>query len=283
MTFSSEPQAPMPAYFIGHGSPYLLDEAQYPPDHPVSQGMNRIGQEILAQRPRAMLIVSAHWQSEKSGCSTGVQINSMSPTPQPLIYDFKGFADWLYRVQFAYKPDTSFSTEVTNLLRSADIPVDQVDRGFDHGVWAPLKKSGLDNAPFPIVQLSLFAGESMSAHLQLGKVLGPLRYEGVVIVGSGMAVHNLYDYFSARSSDVLSYVEPFDREVDAAVLQPLGTNRNAELVKLKQSKLLSTAHPTLEHLLPLYVVVGAAFSAAETEKMLENYEISISWSCYKFN
>ncbi|KAJ2720483.1 hypothetical protein GGI07_004566 [Coemansia sp. Benny D115] len=277
---TSSPSAPMPAYFVSHGGPNLLDDADYPPAHPVSQGMRRIGQDILAHRPRAMLVVSAHWQSPTR---TGLQINTKSPEPHPLIYDFGGFADWLFREQFAYTPDPGFSAEVADLVRSAGISTDQVDRGFDHGVWVVLKKAGLDNAPFPIVQMSLFAHESMPAHVRLGEILEPLRHSGVVIVGSGMAVHNLRDLFTSRSSGVRSYVDPFDKEIEAAVLKPVGKDRNAALEALEHSDLLRRAHPSLDHLLPLHVAAGAATGASTPEKLFDHYELSLSWSCYKLS
>ncbi|KAJ2347139.1 hypothetical protein GGF43_004824, partial [Coemansia sp. RSA 2618] len=107
--------------------------------------------------------------------------------------------------------------------------------------------------------------------------------QGVVVVGSGMAVHNLRDLFGLRGPQpgVRSYVEPFDKEIERAVSASAGERRQA-VAALAGSKYLRQAHPTLEHLMPLHVAVGAAGGSAQATKMLEAYQVSMSWSCYRF-
>ncbi|KAJ1900307.1 hypothetical protein LPJ66_001567 [Kickxella alabastrina] len=268
---------PLPVYFVSHGGPNLLDESDYPPTSAISKALRKIGDDIRAQNPRALLVLSGHWESN-SGKS--LQINGKSAFPKPLIYDFGGFPAWLYKEEFAHKTEPALTQQIAQLLTQGGIPVETVDRGLDHGAWVVLKKAGLESAPFPIIQLSLFRNDSMPQHVHLGQLLAPLREQGVVIVGSGMAVHNLRDYFGASATSVRSYVRPFDKEIETALLS--GENREQAILALSESDYLYKAHPTLEHLLPLHVAVGAAKGTANVEKILEAYQVSLSWSCYKF-
>lgn len=279
------PSAEMPVYFLSHGCPNLLDKSQYPFSEPIGKGLRQIGNEIRGLNPRGMVVISAHWEAGRST----VQINGKSAIPQPLIYDFYGFPDWFYREQFRHRVDPALAQQVVRAVSQYNIEIEPVDRGLDHGVWVSLKKAGLDNAQFPIVQLSLFANESMEDHVRLGKSLASLRHQGIVIVGSGMAVHNLRDMRGPEGNIVRAYVEPFDKEIERAVMteQQEEDRIVATVLELGQSKLLRKAHPTLEHLLPLHVAVGAATTAGTSkikgEKLLEAYQISMSWSCYKFS
>ncbi|KAJ1807274.1 hypothetical protein LPJ75_004844, partial [Coemansia sp. RSA 2598] len=239
-------------------------------------GLSKIGKEILELNPRALLVVSGHWEA---GAST-LQVNSKSGIQQPLIYDFYGFPSWMYKEEFPHRPGPELARQVSGMLGAAKIPTETVDRGLDHGVWVVLKKAGLANAPFPIVQLSLFHNDSMDKHFELGRLLAPLRDQGVVIVGSGMAVHNLRDLFTSRSQGVPAYVPIFDKQIEAA----LGCeNRKKAMVDLEFSDYLRKAHPTLEHLMPLHVAAGAAEASPKVKKMLEAYQLSLSWSCYRFS
>ncbi|KAJ2786032.1 hypothetical protein GGI15_001740 [Coemansia interrupta] len=273
---STSSSGAMPVYFVSHGGPNLLDPTDYPPSEPIAQGLSKIGREILALNPRALLILSGHWEAGPAS----LQINSKSAQPQPLIYDFYGFPASFYEEKFPHTASPQFAQEVASLVSQADIPIDLVDRGLDHGVWVVLKKAGLADAPFPIVQLSLFHDDSMERHVRLGEALSELRKRGVVVVGSGMAVHNLRDLFGPGATrGVRDYVPLFDKEIEAALNSD---DRRRAVVDLAHSDYLRSAHPTLEHLLPLHVAVGAAKDAANVEKMLEAYQVSMSWSCYKF-
>ncbi|KAJ1879000.1 hypothetical protein LPJ57_003079 [Coemansia sp. RSA 486] len=267
----------MPVYFVSHGGPNLLDPNDYPPNEKIAQGLGKIGNEILSLNPRALLVLSGHWEAG----ATTLQINSKNGIPQPLIYDFYGFPSWMYKEEFPHRPDPELARQVSTMLNSANIPTEIVDRGLDHGVWVALKKAGLANAPFPIVQLSLFHNESMEKHVEMGEILAPLRDQGVIIVGSGMAVHNLRDLFTGRSQEVPAYVPMFDKQIEQALLE--SDNRKQAVVELENSEYLRKAHPTLEHLMPLHVATGAAKDSIKVKKMLEAYQLSLSWSCYKFS
>ncbi|KAJ2365362.1 hypothetical protein H4S01_003287 [Coemansia sp. RSA 2610] len=270
----------MPVYFVSHGGPNLLDDHEYPPTEPIAKGLRAIGDEIRALQPRGMVVVSGHWEAGASS----LQVNGKSPLPLPLIYDFYGFPDAYYKQQFPHHVDPQLTRQVVEQVTKSGIDIEAVDRGLDHGAWVVLKKAGLADAPFPIAQLSLFHSDSMDAHLRLGEALAPLRDQGIVIVGSGMAVHNLRDLFGpggSRSGGVRPYVEPFDKEIERAVLAPPAERRQA-VAALADSQLLRQAHPTLEHLMPIHVAVGAAGQSQSVTKMLEAYQLSLSWSCYRF-
>ncbi|KAJ2800477.1 hypothetical protein H4R20_004047 [Coemansia guatemalensis] len=272
----------MPVYFLSHGGPSLLDDNDYPPEQPIAKGLAKIGDEIKELRPRGMVIVSGHWEAGHDS----LQVNGKSPLPQPLIYDFYGFPSWMYKEEFPHKVDPDLTQEIVKLFAERDIKIESVDRGLDHGVWVVLKRAGLANADFPIVQLSLFRNDSMEKHLELGRALAPLREQGIVIVGSGMAVHNLRDLFGpggSASGGVRPYVRPFDKDVEQAITGVSSSERWKAVAALAHSDNLRKAHPTLEHLLPLHVAVGAAGPEASAKKMLEAYQLSLSWSCYRLH
>ncbi|KAJ2086130.1 hypothetical protein IW138_005884, partial [Coemansia sp. RSA 986] len=239
----------MPVYFVSHGGPTLLDNTEYPLDQPIGKGLRQIGDEIKALNPRGMVVVSGHWES----ATRGLQVNSRSAILQPLIYDFYNFPQWMYKETFEHKVDPKLAQQVAEVFNKESIKTDAVDRGLDHGVWVVLKKAGLEGADFPIVQLSLFGNESMEEHLRMGEILSPLRDQGIVVVGSGMAVHNLRDLFGSNS--VRPYVKPFDKEIERAIIDSPPHERRSAMAALAGSSILHKAHPTLEHLLPLHVVV----------------------------
>ncbi|KAJ2611921.1 hypothetical protein H4S08_002929 [Coemansia sp. RSA 1365] len=282
MSIQDQAESIMPVYFLGHGGPNLLDDNDYPPNQPIANGLARIGDEIKNLNPRGMVIITGHWEAGHDS----LQINGKSSQPQPLIYDFYGFPSWLYKEEFPHKVDPKLTQEVAKLFVEHNIKIDVVDRGLDHGAWIVLKRAGLENAKFPIIQLSLYRNDSMEKHLELGKVLAPLRSQGIVIVGSGMAVHNLPDYFEAHrfpSNSLYPYVIPFDKEIDHAIITVPSNQRWKATKDLAHSSYLKKAHPTIEYLLPLHVVVGAAGPEASAKKMLEAYQVSVSWSCYKLH
>ncbi|KAJ2158375.1 hypothetical protein GGF46_003823 [Coemansia sp. RSA 552] len=270
---------PMPVYFVSHGGPNLLDDGDYPPTEPIAKGLRAIGDEIKALKPRGLVVVSGHWEAGRNN----LEVNGKGPLPQPLIYDFYGFPSWMYKEQFPHQVDGQLTQRVVELFAERNVDIEAVDRGLDHGVWVVLKKAGLAGADFPIVQLSLYHDDSMEKHLRLGEALAPLRDQGIVVVGSGMAVHNLHDFFGpgASPNGVRPYVAPFDKEIERAVTSA-SEKRWKAVAALAGSDNLRKAHPTLEHLLPLHVAVGAAGPSALATKMVEAYQLSVSWSCYRF-
>ncbi|KAJ1921709.1 hypothetical protein H4219_000442 [Mycoemilia scoparia] len=270
----------MPVLFLSHGGPNLLSDDEYPLDEGIGKELQRIGKHITEEiKPKMVLVISAHWQAEPNA----VHINQQQFTP--LIYDFYGFPAKYYSATFEHIGSPELAHNVVNLLQSQKINAKTVNRGMDHGVWVALKKAGLEKAKFPIVEMSLYNNESMEKHIELGKALAPLREQGVLIIGSGMAVHNLRDLWNARDS-VPDYVPKFDKQLDDIVLksraaenESIADVRARGATELAKSPYLRRAHPALEHLLPFHVVIGAA-EDSKARKLAKLFELSLSWSCY---
>jgi aromatic ring-opening dioxygenase catalytic subunit (LigB family) len=198
----------------------------------------------LPHRPKAILIVSGHWEAEAFTVGSGGR--------PPLIYDYYGFPEHTYRLSFEAPGAPELAARVKGLLAAAGLPADEDPaRGWDHGVFVPLKLVTPD-ADIPVVQLSLKAGLDPEAHLAAGRALAPLRDEGVLIVGSGLSWHNMRGFdptYTERS-------RTFDAWLEHAVADPAA--RDQALSHWAEAPEGRTAHPREEHLLPLMVAAGAA-------------------------
>ena len=198
----------------------------------------------LPERPTAILVVSGHW--EAPAFTVG------SARWPELIYDYSGFPPSTYELTFGAPGSPGLARRIHTLLVNAGLPAaDDPRRGWDHGVFVPLKLVTPD-AEIPVVQLSLKAGLDPETHLAAGRALAPLRDDGVLIVGSGMSWHNMRDFspdFTARS-------KTFDAWLEGAITDPAG--RDAALALWEKAPYARDAHPREEHLLPLMVAAGAA-------------------------
>ena len=165
----------LPSLFVSHGPPTMVLD-----DIPVRGALARIGREL--PRPRAILCVSAHWLAE-------VPTVSLAERPET-IHDFYGFDRALYELAYPAPGAPELARRTAELLKEAGIHCEGApDRGLDHGAWEPLMLM-YPEADVPVTQLSLQADADPAAHLNLGRALAPLRAEGVLIVGSGTAIHN---------------------------------------------------------------------------------------------
>jgi aromatic ring-opening dioxygenase catalytic subunit (LigB family) len=202
--------------------------------------------DVPSSAPRALLVVSAHWEERVPTVMT-------SPHP-PILYDYSGFPPESYQITWPAPGDPALAARVQALLTAAGIPSRADDsRGFDHGTFIPLKVTYPD-ADIPAVQLSLKVGLDPAEHLAIGRALAPLRDEGIFILGSGMTFHNLRAFFGARSNDVS---EAFDAWLQKTMA---GTpvERARGLIDWSRAPAARQAHPREEHLLPLIVAAGAA-------------------------
>lgn len=203
----------------------------------------------LPVRPRAILVVSGHWETPRPSVTT-------SPAP-PLLYDYYGFPPHTYQLRYPAPGAPALADRVRALLDAAGIASDtDPARGFDHGVFIPMMLAFPD-ADIPIVQLSLQAGRDPDTHLRIGAALAHLRHEGVLIVGSGMSYHNMRGYFSPDPAHGLAS-DRFDAWLTDAVTDPDPARRNALLAHWSEAPGARAAHPEEEHLLPLMVAAGAA-------------------------
>ncbi len=201
------------------------------------------------ERPQAILVVSAHWENK------GGPAVSTAAHPHT-IHDFGGFPRQLYEIQYPAQgaPDTAQQT--IGLLRGTGLTVSPADsRGLDHGAWVPLRLM-YPEADIPVFQVSLIQGAGAAAHYQLGLALQPLCKQGVLVMGSGSLTHNLYEIMGHGLDDPApGWVTDFDNwiaeKLDAGDLPAL-------LAYRRLAPHAERNHPTEDHLLPLFVALGAA-------------------------
>jgi len=205
----------------------------------------------LGQRPRALLIVSGHWEAARA------TVNSAS---QPsLLFDYYGFPEHTYRLTYPAPGSPELAARVRDLLTQAGMPSrEERARGLDHGIFIPFKLI-YPNADIPIVQLSLLQNLDANAHIAMGRALAPLRDEGVLIVGSGMSYHNLRNFWTDHPL-VVQTAEAFDRWLTQTVTHDDAEERAQRLISWAHAPGGLDCHPRPEHLLPLMVAAGAALA-----------------------
>lgn len=230
----------MPALFLAHGSPMNAIE-----DTPYSRAWRALGKAL--PRPRAILAVSAHWETH------GVAVTAM---PQPrTIHDFGGFPQALFDMQYPAPGSPELAARVAELLAPEPVVQDTGAWGLDHGSWSVLVHL-FPQADIPVVQLGLDVSRPASAHYALAQRLRPLRDEGVLIAGFGNIVHNLRA--ARRGDDAPAY--PWAEQFDAAVARALTTGDHAALTDWPTlASQAGFSVPTDEHYLPLLYAAGAAF------------------------
>lgn len=227
----------MPAIFLGHGNPMnAISTNTY------TEAWAAIGREF--PRPEAVLMVSAHWYIER--CAV-----TISPAPRT-IHDFGGFPDELYKVNYPAPGSPELARHVRDILSPQPVELDS-GWGLDHGAWSVLKHV-YPKADVPVVQLSVDYTQPPDFHYALGKRLGRLRKERVLVIGSGNIVHNLFTYaWGERAKCAFDWATRFERHARELML----ARREAELVDyeaLGRDAMLSI--PTPDHYLPLLYVLG---------------------------
>ncbi|MEE5042065.1 class III extradiol ring-cleavage dioxygenase [Pseudomonas alliivorans] len=236
-----------PSLFISHGSPMLaLEPGESGP------ALARLAAEM--PRPRAIVMVSAHWESHE------LIVNG---NPQPETWhDFGGFAAELFAVQYPAPGLPDLTRKVVELLAASGLPA-HVDsrRPFDHGVWVPLSLM-YPEADIPVVQISLPSRQGPELQTLIGQTLAGLRAEGVLIIGSGSITHNLGELSWNGDSP---RVEPWAQAFRDWMIDKLSSNDESALHHYRSlAPHAVRAHPSDEHLLPLYFARGAGgeFSVA---------------------
>ncbi|MGZ8257388.1 MAG: dioxygenase family protein, partial [Gallionella sp.] len=239
-----------PVLFISHGAPTL----------PLEPGATGAAWQVLGAslaKPRAILLVSAHWASVQPTVS-----RAESPAT---IHDFSGFPDALYQLRYAAPGAPDLADDVVALLTQAGIAVSvDATRGLDHGAWVPLRFLFPD-ADIPVAQLSIQAHRDATWHFNLGITLQALRDKGVLIIGSGAITHNLRAVFShsaelAAPAWVSEFCAWMAEKIQARDFSALRDYR-------RLAPHAAQNHPTDEHLLPLFVALGAAGNYAHAEHL----------------
>ena len=199
----------------------------------------------LSEKPRALLVISGHWEED-------VPTVNVAATP-PLLFDYHGFPDYTYELTWPAPGSPELAERVRGLLDAAGLPCTaNRARGYDHGVFIPLKVVFPD-ADIPVVQLSMQRGPDPKAHLAIGRALRPLRDEGVLIIGSGQTYHNMRGFGEAA---IDQKAEAFDAWLRHVVTDT--DSREKSLIDWDQAVGARDAQPREDHLLPLMVAAGAA-------------------------
>lgn len=232
----------MPSIFLAHGSPMLLDDAQW-----VSELRTWAG---ALPRPRAVLMLSAHWED--------MPVTLGATETVPLVYDFYGFPEKYYAVRYAAPGAPDLAARVTGLLGQNGPVATAPDRGLDHGAYVPLKAMYPD-ADIPVLQASLPTLDPTTL-FDLGRHLRPLRDEGVLIVGSGFITHNLriLDWHGAAPTP--AWASEFDAWTADVVARG---DVDALLDYRHRAPGVRIALPTHEHFAPLLVTMGASDPGSE--------------------
>jgi 4,5-DOPA dioxygenase extradiol len=229
----------LPALYIGHGAPPLLDDAEW---------MSQLSAWALSMpKPRAVLIVSAHWEAAPL-------MLSAPGAGTPLVYDFGGFAARYYTLTYPTPDATAFAAEVASLMPDSSPAHQHPSRGLDHGAWVPLKIM-YPLADVPVLQLSLPTSDP-AALLSLGARLRPLRESGALVIGSGFLTHGLPFLTSAMITG--GVVPGWSAEFDLWAASALERGDVEELSRYRGAPGMPYAHPSADHFLPLFVTLGAA-------------------------
>ena len=243
----SEPADRLPALYLGHGAPPLLDDPGWMAELAGwAQGL---------PRPKSVLIVSAHWQTAPMALS--------ATTPVPLVYDFYGFPQRYYDLQYRSPGAPELAATVKSLMPGTEPVLDRPTRGLDHGAWVPLMAMYPD-ADVPVLQMSM--PDLDPQHLfEIGRRLAPLRDEGVLIVGSGFMTHGLPfigEYFAGKPGAPQWSIE-FDRWAAEAMAKG---DLDTLFAFREKAPGMPFAHPTVEHFAPLFVTLGAAAKPDDAPK-----------------
>jgi len=236
-----------PTYFIPHGGGPCFFMDWDPPD--AWDSLRTWLEDIvpgLPEKPKAIVVVTAHWEAEP------VRVTAMRDPA--LVFDYYNFPPHTYELTWPAPGAPELAARMRGLLADAGIASeDEPERGFDHGVFIPLKVM-LPDAGIPTVAVSLRPDLDPAFHQSLGRALAPLRDEGVLILGSGMSYHNMAGFFSG---DQLDTSRAFDDWLRATV-EGKGAARAEALNAWTDAPMARDVHPREEHLLPLMVAAGAA-------------------------
>jgi len=252
----------------GGGPCFFMDWTMGPADtwHSMAEHLRVLGREH--GDPRALLVVSAHWEQP---------VATVLAQAQPeLLYDYSGFPPHTYQLEWPAPGAPELASRVRALLDAAGIAnAETRERGFDHGVFVPLKVA-YPEAKIPTTQLSLVAGLDPREHLAIGRALAPLRDEGVLIVASGMSYHDMRGFGRPAS---LGLSLEFDAWLEQACRDPI--TREAALAAWAESPAGRRCHPRAEHLLPLMVAAGAA-SGEPGRRRFSDQVMGVQVSAFEF-
>jgi aromatic ring-opening dioxygenase catalytic subunit (LigB family) len=237
----------LPVLFVSHGGgpwPYVEElRRQYPRTERELRGLSA----RLATQPKAVVVVSGHWEAPRFSVATGAK--------PPMEYDYGGFPPHTYKIHYDAPGDPPLAREVLGLLGAAGIDAAaDPEKGFDHGVFVPLELM-FPRADMPIVMVSIKSDYNAAEHLALGRALAPLREQDVLMVASGLNYHNMRGF---GRDGATQDAEVFTRYLDEAVTLEDAALRAERFARWDQAPRARLAHPREDHLMPLLAAVGAA-------------------------
>lgn len=257
----------LPSLYISHGSPMTAL-------HPGKIGDRLAELAATLPRPKAIVIATAHWLAHKP---------TVGGASQPeTIHDFYGFPRELYEIRYAAPGAPAVAAQAMQLLERAGLaPVLDPAHGLDHGAWVPLRLL-YPQADIPVVPLSIQPNLGPAHQYAVGQALAPLREQGVLIIGSGSITHNLHDLRAGYSDErEAPYVRPFIGWIEQKLA---AGDVHALLDYRRQAPFAERAHPTDEHLLPLYVALGAAGDDAQAERIDAGIDLGfLAMDMYRFD
>ncbi len=252
------PSARMPALYIGHGAPPLLDDPVW------SAQLASLAADL--PRPQAILIVSAHWESAP------LALSASGPGVE-LVYDFGGFAERYYQTTYRTPDATALAQRIIAMMPDTERVHQHASRGLDHGAWVPLKIM-YPRADIPVLQMSLPTQDPYQL-LALGRRLRELRDEGVLIIGSGFLTHGLPFLTEFR---IEAKAPGWSVDFDQWAADALSRGDVAELAAYRtKAPGMPYAHPTVEHYTPLFVTLGAATDTESPgDQVIDGYWMGLS-------
>ena len=255
--------AALPGLFLSHGAPTLPLEH----GHPTHAFLKGLGTTL--PKPRAILMVSAHWDTPLPVLTTAPHLDT--------VHDFYGFPQELYALRYPATGSAELARKTAGLLESAGLAVAaDPERGLDHGAWVPLMLM-YPQADIPVVQLSLQTRAGAEHHWKLGEALAPLRADGVLLIGSGGATHNLREFFRPTPGLDESYVPKFTAWLEDTLSRG---DRETLLDYRRRAPEARRAHPTEEHFFPLIVAAGAGGKARRIHGAMTG--ASLAMDAYQF-
>jgi 4,5-DOPA dioxygenase extradiol len=254
----------VPALFLAHGSPMLAIE-----DTPYTQFLADLGRTL---RPKAIVIFTAHWESEALTVSSHDDVYDT-------IYDFGGFPDELYAVKYPAKGSAAVASLVTTKLEAQGVPVRKdMTRGLDHGSWTLLSRM-YPEADIPVVQVSVNPYAAPREQYAIGQALRELGGEDILVIGSGVTVHNL-GMIKWGQKEPEPWAVAFDDWL-------IGKMAGGELESLfqydQQAPNARYAVPRAEHFVPLFIAMGSGSPDSEPKVIYRSYDLgTLSYLCFAF-
>lgn len=248
--------ARLPTLFLSHGSPMMAVE-----DSPAGRFLDGLGNQL--PWPKAVVVASAHFTSDRP---------MLGGDPQPrTVHDFRGFPAPLYEIDYPAPGAPDLAEQIAERLAGAGLaPKVRDSHGIDHGVWVPLRRM-YPQAEVPVVPLSVMPHGDAAGHYAIGQALAPLRDQGVLVIGSGGFVHNLGEVdWQARDTPLA----PWAAEFAVWMREALARNDiDAVLDWQERAPHARRAHPTVEHLMPLFVALGAAGESPTVRQIHDSHEL----------